>query len=268
MKKISFLLALFTCLALQAQNSRCWVISAGGSFPVGKFAAFSYDPNTLESSCGIMDYEAFDGGAATGINIGIETFSPIINDNLFFTMSADFCFNSLNDDAKKHINLVASYFDMYYHNQLQSRVAGTVYSSCAVKRKPSYFNFPILAGLRYAIPINNMVLSAEAGAGMNLRFISPIVFRQYLSHPSNEFTMDIKYQYSMKGTLAFRLGADLRFTEKLSLAAYFYYLGKSDVFVRVSSKVRNNNSIQPSETTTQFGSVSPMMAVVKLCYSL
>ena len=62
MKKTILFVALLTSLSIQAQNSTTWNISVGGSFPIGDFASFSYDPNTLVTNCGLMDEDANGGG--------------------------------------------------------------------------------------------------------------------------------------------------------------------------------------------------------------
>ena len=273
MKRILLLFALLTSLSVQAQTNTAWIVSVGGSFPIGNYSSFSYDPNTLITSCGLMDVDANGGAASTGLNLGVEALFQMQNDNINFTLSADFNYNGLNSESKSYINRVASYLDNSLRNQVQSSGGTSISSSCVVDGTPSYFNIPVLAGMRYTMPMKNgMDIFAEASIGMNLRIVTPIIFTERMNYLYGgyyeEMTIDTRYKYAMKGTMAFRLGAGVRFTENLSLGAYYYYMGKGDVSVTVISKEPNNSSIQPSEQSEQYGTVNPMMAVVKLSYSL
>lgn len=273
MKKTILFVALLASLSVQAQNNTTWNVSVGGSFPIGNFTSFSYDPNTLVTNCGLMDINANGGAASLGFNVGIETLFPMQNDKLSFTISADINHNGINSDCRRYLTLVASYLDNTLRNQIQSSGGTSVSSSCVVDRSPSYINIPMLAGMRYTIPLKNgMDFFAEGGVGMNLRIVTPLVFTERANclygGYYEEMTIDTKYKYAMKGTLAFRLGLGLRFAEKLSLAAYYYYMGTGDASVNVTAKDPNDSSIQPVEQSAQYGTVNPMMAVVKLSYYL
>lgn len=271
MKKIILFLVFFTSLSVHAQTNKTWIVSIGGSFPIGNYSSFSYDPNTLITSCGLLDAGASGGAASTGLNFGIEALFPMQNDKINFTLSADFHYNGLNGESKSYLNLAASYIDNALRNQIQSSGGASVSSSCVVNSTPSYINIPLLVGMRYTMPMNNgMDFFAEAGAGMNLRFVTPLVLTERMSYLyggyHEKMTIETRYKYAMKGTMAFRLGAGVRFAEKLSLGAYYYYMGKGDVSVIVVSKELNDSSIQPSEQSAQYGTVNPMMAVIRLSY--
>ena len=273
MKKTIFFVALLTSLSIQAQNSTTWNVSVGGSFPIGDFASFSYDPNTLVTNCGLMDEDANGGGASAGFNLGFEALLPMQNDNLSFCLSADLNYNGFNSDGKRFLNLSASYFDNTLRNQVQSSGGTSVSSSWVVNGTPSYINIPLLVGMRYTMPMkNSMDFFAEGGIGMNLRIVTPIKFTERMNYLYGgyyqEITIDERFKFAMKGTLAFRLGLGVKFAEKLSLGAYYYYMGTGDVFVTITAKDPNNSSIQPSEQSAQYGTVNPMMAVVKLSYYL
>ncbi len=273
MKKTILFVALLTSLSVQAQNSTTWNISVGGSFPIGNFTSFSYDPNTLVTNCGLMDIDANGGGASAGFNLGFEALLPMQNDNLSFCLSADLNYNGFNSDGKRFLNLIASYLDNTFRNQLQSNGGTSVYSSCVVNGTPSYINIPLLVGMRYTMPMkNSMDFFAEGGIGMNLRFVTPIKFTERMNclygGYYEEMTIDERFKFAMKGTLAFRLGLGVKFAEKLSLGAYYYFLGAGDVSATIIAKEPNNSSIQPSEQSAQYGTINPMMAIVKLCYYL
>lgn len=273
MKKVVLIVLLLSGFATQAQVKPTWNVSVGGSFPLGNFTSFSYDPNTLVTNCGIMDEDANGGAASTGINLGIGALYPTKTENLSFAISADFNYNGINGEAKKYVNLIASYLDATLRSQVESSGGTSVSSSCAVKGRPSYFNIPIVAGLKYNVPMNNgMVFFAEGGVGLNMRFITPITLYERMNYLDGgyyyEMNIDERYKYPMKGSLAFRLGAGIRFAEKLSLGAYYYYMGSGDVSATVIAKDPKDSSIQPSEQSMQLGTINPMMAVVRLSYCL
>lgn len=273
MRKTLLLIAILASVSLQAQKSTTWNVSVGGSFPIGNFTSFSYDPNTLVTNCGLLDIDADGGAASAGLNLGVEALFPMQNDNLSFCLSADLNYNGINSDSKRYLNLLALYIDNSLRNQVQSNGGTSISSSCVVDGTPSYINIPLLVGMRYTMPMKNgMDFFTEGGIGMNLRFVTPIKFTErmnYIHGGYNEvMTIDERLKYAMKGTLAFKLGLGVKFAEKLSLGAYFYYLGAGDVSVTIIAKDPNNSSIQPSEQSEQYGTVNPMMAVVKLSYYL
>ena len=273
MKRALLLITILTSLSAWSQTKPIWNVSVGGAFPIGKFTSFSYDPNTLATTCGFLDENVNGGAASLGFNLGIEALVPLQNPKLSFTLSADFNYNGVNSECKKYLNLSAEYIDNTLRSQVQREGGSSINSSCVVERTPSYLNIPILAGLRYTMPINDaMDFFAECGIGANLRIITPIKLMERISYLYGGYyykmSIDEQFKYSMKGSLAFRLGAGVRFTEKLSLSAYYYYLGAGDVSSTIIAKDPTDNSSQPSEKSLQLGTINPMIAVVKLSYYL
>ena len=272
MKRILFTIFLIGSFSCFAQNTLSWSASLGGSFPLANFSSMSFDRNTLVSNCGLFDENATCGAASTGFNVGVEAFLPMQKENLQFTFSADLHFNGLNSEAKKFMNILSYYLDETLKEQAQRNGATSIASSCALKRKSAYINVPIMAGMRYTKPLESgMDFFVEGGVGVNLRFIQPMLFIEKMNYFQGghyyEFNISEKYRYSAKGTVAFRLGAGLRFTENLSLSAYYYYLGKGDVSSTIIAKDLDDRSAQPTEGNVQLGYVNPMLAVVKLGYS-
>lgn len=273
MKKVLLLVALLANCVVFAQNKTDWNVSLGGSFPIGKFGDFSYDPNTLVSDCGLMDEYMSGGAASTGFNVGVEALFPRQNEKLSFTLSADIHYNSLNSGAKKFMNVMASVLDYSLQNQVASNGGISISSSCVVDGKASYINVPLLAGLRYTMPMNNgKSFYAEGGVGVNLRFVTPIIFIERMNYLAGDYYYEMnieeRFKYSMKGTLAFRVGLGMNFEDKLSLSAYCYYLGSGDVSATIVAKELTDSSIQPSEQSMQLGTVCPLMAVAKLSFNL
>ncbi|MCQ2326783.1 MAG: PorT family protein [Bacteroidales bacterium] len=274
MKKffITFLISI-TSFCVYAQNKTSWSIGAGVSLPVGTFSRMTYDQNTLSTDCGLMDKNANCGAATTGLNIELESLIPMHNKNLYFTISADFNYNEFNSEGKDFINCMAAYFDNMFRIQFESYGATIISSSCAVHGRPSYFNIPLLVGLRYTKNISiGMPFFAEGGVGINMRFVTPMKFYERIRYQDSGYYYDVdmeeKFTYDMKSTLAFRIGVGLGFTEKISLSAYYYYLGKGDVSCAILAKDPTDSSIQPSEQSLQLGTVNPMMLVFKLNYKL
>lgn len=264
---------LASLLSVQAQTKPIWNVSVGGSFPIGYFASFSFDPNTLYTDCGFMNENVNCGAAVLGINLGIEALFPMQNHKLFFTFSADFNYNGVTSDCKKYLNLVADFFNANFRSQVQNDGGTSVSSSCVVDGIPSHLNLPLLAGLRYTIPINNrMDLFAEGSVGANLRGITPITLIERMNYMYRgyyiESTIEEQFKYALKGSLAFRFGMGVRFAEHLFLSAYYYYLGLGDVSATIIAKDPTDNTVQPLEQSMQFGTINPMMVVVKLGYSL
>lgn len=272
MKKIALLALLIVGSNAIAQTGAKWSLSIGGSLPLGDFAAFSYNPNTLTTSGGLFDAGAAMGATANGFNLGGEALFPLQGKRLSFSVSADIHYNSLVGEAKSYINSVASYSDNLFSNQLASGNGISILSVCTVERTPAYFNIPILAGLRYTAPaIGSVVFFAEGGVGFNLRLITPLRFTERASWRTSRYAcrqeceFDVDLRYALRGTLAFRLGAGIRFAERLSLGAYYYYMGAGDV---AATMVTTGGLSPVPEERLQLGNVDPMVAVVKLSYQL
>ena len=264
-------MAAFSTVSLMAQSSNCWRFSLGGSIPVGYFPTMWYDENTLETRCGLFEggENSYYGGAGFGLSFGAEMMHPL-NERLDFSLSADVHCNGLNGKAKSYTIGGANYLASYLEQLATRDGATSVTSTCSVDANPMYINIPVLAGVSYSFPLSNgMKLFGGAGVGMNFSFITPLKYTariNYWDRGSNyNLTIEEKFSYSSTCELAFRVGVGFAFTEKISVSAEYYYLGKEDIFATIQAQSTERNS-QPNVQELDLGSITPMIMSVKLGY--
>ena len=272
MKKIIFLIALFFSLSIQAQTQKSFNISIGGSFPLGKFASFTYDPATMVSDAGWFDVDGECGAASSGLNVGFELLIPLKNERFSFTISADLNYNGIKKEAINFGQDLATYLTEGLKDEWRGQGYVVTSASGTLEKSLSHFNVPLLAGLRYTLPLKDDIsLFAEGGVGLNLRFISAFktLCRINFNYRGSSQTLVCKnsFGYEMKPTLAFRLGVGINVTKRLSLSAYYYYLGTGDVISTIGSEVSVAGSTQQLKQKSANGTITPMMAVVKLGFS-
>lgn len=274
MKKYCFvlLLAALSTVSLMAQSSNRWKLSLGGAIPVGYFPTMWYDENTLETRCGLFEggESAYYGGAEFGISLGAEMMHPL-NERLDFTISADIHCNGLNGKAKSFTIGVGNYLASSLEQQAIRDGSTSVTSTCSVDANPIYINVPVLAGVSYSFPLSNgMKLFGEAGVGMNFSVITPLKYTarmDYLYRGTNyKLTIEEKSSYSSTFALAFRVGVGFAFTEKLSVSADYYYLGKKDIFATLQAQSTERGA-QPNVQEMDLGTVTPMLLTVRLGYT-
>ena len=272
MKKNTFTFICIVCFAriLMAQNPVHWNVSIGGSFPIGNYGAMSYDKNTLATDCALFDVDKKNGGAGLGLNIGGEILYAL-KTNLNLSISADVYYNSLNSNAKSYTIAMSNYFADVFKQQIIDNGGTSVSSSCSLNRNSTYFNIPLMVGLQYSIPLGDRVnIYAFGNIGMNIRCITPMKYTTRTNYMMGgyNYVMNIKetFSYSTEGTFAFRIGAGFQFTSNLSIVASYYHLGTGNVFAKIKAEDMDGH-IQPSEQNQELGTITPMMAVLKICYS-
>ncbi len=256
------------CISTFAQKKAAWSINIGGSFPIGSFAKMTYDKN-LETDCALFDENTINGAAATGLSLGSIVLFPLQFERLSFAVSFDIHYNPLNSTAKSCLTQLSYMIDASSRQEIANEGGSSIVSSCSLDWSGAYYNIPILVGLRYALPFQNGISAfAEGNIGYNLRLLSPIQFTERISCLYRGQSISLKMKetlsYAAKGAMAFRLGVGICITEKLSLSAFYYYLGNGDVSSTITA---DNGEGQPTKMSYQLGTLTPMVITLKLGYN-
>ncbi|MBR1834793.1 MAG: hypothetical protein IJ785_04730 [Bacteroidales bacterium] len=272
MKKniLTIAFTILLCCNSFAQKKSQWSINIGGSFPIGDFAKMEYDKNTLGTDCALFDDKTFCGAASSGLSLGSTVLFPLQFERLSFAVSLDLHYNPLNSNAKSYLTQVSYMIDAGCRQEIANGGGSSITSSCSLDWSGAYYNIPILVGLRYTLPFQNgMSAFAEGNIGYNLRILSPIRFTERISCLYRgqyiSFKMKETLSYATKGTVTFRMGVGICFTEKLSLSAFYYYLGKGEVF---STSTVDDGESQPSKQSFQLGTLTPMVITLKIGYNI
>lgn len=269
-KLISCILFVVLGWVASAQEKSKVIISVGGVIPIGSYASMSFDPSTLATDCGLFDVDAGTGGAATGVDFGIQLVTPLQGNGLAFTLSADLVYNPMGHQAQSLMVDLSHMVDNSLVNEVVSGGYTSTSSSCSIEKKLGYWNVPVFAGLRYGRPAGTMSWYLELGVGANFRFVSPLRFLERIQYEDDlyyyQMNMYEEFGYSPAGTLAARLGGGIDLTDHLSLSAYYYYLGKGSVSSKIAAWIQDDSSIQPVVQDVMLGTVTPMMLVAKLGY--
>lgn len=261
MKKTLLLLAMAALVATNCIAQKLnYNITFGVSVPVGNFGAISSGTQSL-TDCGLWDEEGVCGGAQTGFDAGVQLLYPFKETGLSFTFSADLHYNMLTDQARSCFSSLANGLGNVIAAELISYGATTANVNSKVAKNPVYLNVPILLGVRYTYDLGSgMSTFLDAAAGVNLRYITRAVFDQHVYYTwpggSDDNASQVIFDYSSATTFAFRAGAGVNITPHISLAFYYYYLGKSDVYM--------NLKFAETEQYGPLGSVKPQLAVFKL----
>lgn len=260
---------LLLCCNSFAQKKAQWSINIGGSFPIGDFAKMEYNKNTMKTDCALFDENTICGAASSGLSLGSIVLFPLQFERLSFAVSFDLHYNPLNSNAKSCLTQMSKMIDASCRQGIANDGGSSITSSCSLDWSGAYYNIPILVGLRYTLPFQNgMSAFAEGNIGYNLRLLSPIRFTERASclYRGQYISLKMKetISYATKGAVAFRMGVGICFTEKLSLSAFYYYLGKGDVFSTLST---DDGESQPSKQNFQLGTLTPMVITLKLGYN-
>ena len=225
-------------------------IYAGGAFPMGNLKAgelktdnsggWDNRDNKIPSKWALMYENGNQGYAGIGFNIGMDLLFPIQSvDGLGITLGADFFYNGYNSELKD------------YFSDLEDKDNAPTY------KKPRIMNTPILLGVRYLYEVNDgFGLFAEAGAGVNLRFISSYKeegednYTPY--YRDGEYTKTIKYD--MATTFSYRIGIGIMLAEHFSIGIDYYGLGSSKVTGKSKTEYENDYYGYDDNSDTKFKS--------------
>lgn len=193
--------ALLLTSSVAAQTS--FSAHVGPAIPVGDFGSNSANNDKA-------------GGAALGINVGIEGQYKLQVEGLNIFVSADYMNNGLSSDMK-------SQFEEYFGS---SNITYFKYS-----------NIPVIGGLTLATkPQNNLSVFGSAGLGIDYLSLSDLTMR--IDGVSG--TMD----FDPTTALAFKLGGGLIFSNKYTLALTYMNLGEHQM--KGSTKVMGEASVSMS----------------------
>ena len=195
MKNLKIIISvLFTFLLVNSVCSQGKTsIHFGPSFPIRDFALDDLDSENA-------------GGAATGLNVGLQYVYPISENGLGLFGGIDFNYNELKADVKADMeeqleNMGLNNMDIKYYN---------------------YINVPLTAGLSYNYKADkNIGLFANAGLALNFLKITDMRIEAYGSSATQE--MEIANSVGLK------IGGGILFGEKTFISIDYLGLGKHDI---------------------------------------
>ena len=223
-KTLPFLTILLLLTALsypsKSMGQKTWEVSLGTSFPLGDFQGGDFNRYTGGSNYALFD-KGDKGGSDYGFNVSGGLSIPTKLNNLSVCLRGDIHLTLLDSKVNDYLDLNADYLGATYGGTFET------------KRTPSYINIPIMAGLRYAIPLReNLALFFEAEAGLNFRFITKYKVQ------SDDIMLELRYESA--NTLALRFGVGLKVARFLSVQMAYYDLGKSAV--QATTEATNNSA--------------------------
>lgn len=236
-KTLPFLTISLLLTALSWPNNgmgqNVWEFSLGTVIPVGDFSGGEYNRTTGESNFALFDYGE-KGGTNMGFNAGVGLYIPTRLNNTLFCIRGDVVYNYLGTKAKSYLDL-------------NRDVLGANFGGVFVTEKtPRYWNIPIMAGVKYLIPVrDSLIFYIEAEGGMNFRNIT-----QYKVQSSSR---QIILDYESTSTLMFRMGFGLHVTRMLSVSLYYYDLGSSQIIVTTTGVVKYSSGESVTSQTTVEG---------------
>ncbi len=259
------------CIVAKGQTKTEWVVSVGGSIPMGSFSSVEYDAVKGITDFGLI-VDDTKGGAGTGFNVGIEMMYPLQVNNLKFTTSLDIHYNGLVQKAKQLMNDQCTYLLNLWNQEIIDAGETLLSSYYAVDKYAKYINIPLIIGLNYSLPLfSDMKIFTEVGVGMNLRFISAWKLSGRINYMFSDYSEDTwlqvkqKLSYNTVGSFAFKFGIGCNLTSRLTLSMWYYNFGKGDVSIKVLTE-NSAEYVKPTTTihNTTLGSIIPSVCVLKL----
>ena len=202
-KLFAILMVALSVTTISAQEK---IVYGGIGLPNGKFAGD-------ESNELVFPSGGKEGGAALGLNVGFKMLQPI-SPELSWFVSADIFYNGLHSDIKDDIE---DAFD-------------------DVDKMPAYINVPVMGGVNYSIAElgTGIKLFAEAGLGLNFRYVNPWSFSyedtEYISGVGNvDYEAEVEYTFDTKFLVAYQIGAGLKINDQFTVGLNYYSLGSDKV---------------------------------------
>lgn len=252
MKKIkSFIvlsLVFFLCGQMMGQSSGAFYL--GASFPMKDFAKFDGFENFA-----LTDANSNQGGAAIGFNAGLKWYFNMGVKGLGVMFSLDGFYNGPNADLET----------AYRNNEGQIGSSG----SFAYNSTPKFINVPAMVGLNYIYNFNpSFGLYIEAGAGGNVRFITPMETVGTLMVAGVENKEIATQEYDVGFSFAWQAGAGIEVAKNFRVGCSFYNLGKAVVKGEETVKrtIGNNTSLDTPKYNT-LGTLNPVMVLARIGFS-
>jgi opacity protein-like surface antigen len=164
-------------------------------------------PNIPVSAFGSDDFSDADaGGAAVGLNLGLQYIYPLTTNGLGIFGRVDFNYNTLQKDVKDYIN------DMY-------QFMGIFNPDVKFYK---YINVPISAGLNYSYQADQKVgVFVNAGLALNFLKMTDMVVKVE--------GITVKTEMDLASNLGLKIGGGLLINRNMSLALDYFALGTHDL---------------------------------------
>ncbi len=191
LKVIAFALLCF-CVGTTAYSQGDFYFHFGPSVPVSDFASDDMDDDDA-------------GGAAVGLNVGLQYIYPISENGLGIFGGIDVNYNGLKKDVKDDVEEI--YDDMGLND----------YDIKYYK----YINVPITAGFNYSHQADEKIgVFANAGLALNFSKITPMEVKSGGETVTTE--MDLA------NSIGFKIGAGISINQKTTLSIDYLGLGSLD----------------------------------------
>ena len=158
------------------------------------------------------------GGAAVGINIGLQYIHPITESGLGVFGGVEVNYNALSKDMKNDIE--EFYQSRGIHN--------------GIMKFNRYINIPISAGLNYTHQANDNI-GVFANAGLALNFLkmtdAKIGFNSQVATTRMDFASNI----------GFKIGTGILINQKTSVSIHYLGLGEHDIEGEVRTRGRSDD---------------------------
>lgn len=188
MKKKCFFQLIFLAISLNSFSQGNFQLHAGTAIPISDFG-------NKELS------DDYAGGAAPGINLGIQYLAPLSRArDLFFFAGFDLNFNGLNKDTKKDIEDSFSLLN-------------------AEIKHSKYYNIPLSGGVLFKHYMrNHMAIYAQGGLTIN--------FFKYTNFVATINDEEFIVKYDIDNKVGFRIGGGLDLNDNISVGIDYFALGK------------------------------------------
>jgi len=180
-------------------------IHFGPSFPVYDFASDDFDDDAA-------------GGAATGINVGLQYVYPLSKNGLGIFGGIDFNFNGLNEDVK---------------DDMEEYIESTGTYNANIKYY-NYINVPLTAGLNYSyIADDNIGVFANAGLALNFLKITNMEIEA-----NDEI---VSQEMELANSIGYKIGGGIMINKKTYISIDYLALGKHDLDGVMKSSVQSED---------------------------
>lgn len=192
-------------IAINAQSQGNFMVHLGPAVPLSGFASDDIDNDD-------------SGGAAVGVNVGVQYIYPLSESGFGIFGGIDFNYNGLKKDVKDYIEELYESFgiaieDIKYY---------------------SYFNIPLTLGLNYTYQADDKIgVFANTGLALNLLKITNLELE------SNGQT--VMTQIDVAYGIGFKVGGGVLINQKYSISIDYLALGKHDIEGKVKSPVESQD---------------------------
>jgi len=195
MKNFKFiaLLLLSICFTAKTYSQGFVSIHFGPSSPVSDFASDDIDDENA-------------GGAAVGINLGLQYIYPLSESGLGIFGGIDFNYNGLKKDVKDDIEEI--YEKMGIHNANYEFL--------------KYLNIPITTGLNYTYQTDDKI-GVFANAGLALDFMK--ITDMEIEYSSYKLIQKM----DLTNCIGFKIGGGIIINQKTSISIDYLALGEHDI---------------------------------------